>query len=148
MLTQLYAYIHTYITLHYITLHCITLHCIALHCITLHYIHTYMPTYMCVLYYIYKYIYILYYYYIYIFYIIIYIFYIIILILIIIVYIYILTPHMTISIGKMMDLPRLRVSPLSVRPFISAHISLNSGRKRTARARRIKPGSQWWNWDT
>ena len=36
-------------------------------------------------------------------------------------------------------LPSSKVSPLSVRPFINAHISLNSGRSRTARAKRIKP---------
>ena len=34
--TNIYIYIHTYITLHYITLHCIALHCVALHCIALH----------------------------------------------------------------------------------------------------------------
>ena len=48
--SNVYTYIHTYITLHYIALHYIiwhyiTLHYVTLHCITLHYI-TYIHTYI------------------------------------------------------------------------------------------------------
>ena len=48
IITILYIYIPTYITLHYITLHYTTLHYTTLHYITLHYItlHTYIYIYI------------------------------------------------------------------------------------------------------